>query len=282
VSDSAVEAESPASGDAPTRRIVAKLESLVRIGFLASAELPYPQRLLAARFSRLSPAGEDGIFGMLATVCGLLTGACCVELGLPPRERGTLLGATAMELGFRYLALDADEHRLQKAQLKLGSPNLQFCKMNPTVEDLPDGLLSGGIDVLAIGNEWGGATRWERLAAFRPTIVAVAYKVRLGLQPVTIVGQGYESEPRPYDARLLGSSLTAATNVANRQRYRLAVVEPDGHVAFFVKDGVAPEIQAMDVEVAYAISRGRVDANLAAATIDRARARGLEVRQAGM
>ena len=76
---------------------------------------------------------------------------------------------------------------------------------------------------------------------------------------------------------LIGSSIGAGTSVAARRGYRLVVVEPDGHVAFFVKDGIAPQVPAMDVEVAYAISTGRVDAATATASIDRARDRGLVV-----
>ena len=175
---------------------MAKLDSLLRIGFLARAELPYPQQLLASRFSRLSPAGEDGIVGALATVCGLRAGARCLELGLPPRARGTILGATAMELGFHYLAVDGDDRRLSKSRLKLGLPSLRFHQLDPTAEDLLSDAIGGDVDVLAVSGSWGGAGRWERLTELEPTIVAVAYEVRLGVEPVLVLDPGHAGEGR--------------------------------------------------------------------------------------
>ena len=89
----------------------------------------------------------------------------------------------------------------------------------------------------------------ESLTVVSPRVLIVEYNARLGPDLALTIPKdcALDDIPKP----LRGASLAAIEKLARRKGYRLVVCDPTGTNAFFLRDGVAPDLAAMTVADAY-------------------------------
>ncbi len=226
-------------------RLETQVASVVRHLMIPAGLAAPERRLVDARFGLHSQFEEDGITLALQVAIGPLTRRF-VELGCGPN--GGNSGVLAAELGWSGLMVDASEHNVATA-----------CALNParvhgaahwvTAESVNDLLRGAGfegpIDQLGIdldGNDWW---IWSALDAVDPRVVVVEYNSSFG--PELRVSVPYDPEFRRPAARgvprmYFGASLGSFVDLGAERGYRLVAVEPRGANAFFVQEGLAPEL----------------------------------------
>jgi hypothetical protein len=89
----------------------------------------------------------------------------------------------------------------------------------------------------------------ESLTAVSPRVLIVEYNARLGPDRALTIPKDRALDDVP--KRLRGASLPAIEKLARRKGYRLVVCDPTGTNAFFLRDGVAPDLAAVPVADAY-------------------------------
>jgi len=113
------------------------------------------------------------------------------------------------------------------------------------------GLLSIDID----GNEYW---IWEAIRFLRPRIIIVEYNSLFGLAPVTVPYSAvFDRSAAHYSRLYYGSSLAALHHLGQQKGYVLLGSNIWGHNAFFIRDDIAEDFQAISLDRAYVQSKFR-------------------------
>ncbi|MGI8623467.1 MAG: FkbM family methyltransferase [Solirubrobacteraceae bacterium] len=234
-------------------RVEQQLAALVR-ALVIPPERADDALLTGQRFGLHSQFEEDGILLALHAAIGAGSRRF-VELGCG--DNGGNSGMLAAELGWHGLMVDADANAVATT-VRLNPQKITGTVSWITRENVDDVLTSNGfsgeVDQLSIDLDGNDYWILERLTAVRPRVLIMEYNSAFG--PNARVTVPYDDGfRRPVDSPLgrlhFGASLGALTDLAARRGYGLVAVEPTGANAFFLADGLAPELPRHAPEALY-------------------------------
>jgi hypothetical protein len=232
------------------RKIEYNVDALVRSTFL-NGELPEPQATLARRFRGLSEHEEDGITVALFQRIGAATRRF-VEIGAG--VNGGNSGFLAKELGWNGLMVDIDPGRAAALRRRF-APAVAVAEAQVTRENVNDLVAShgfaGDIDLLSIDIDGIDYWVWEQLSVCRPRMVIVEYNPFLGADRSVTIPYDPAFDRHRFDVprfAYYGASLPALVKLGARKGYRLALVEPRGVNAFFVREDIAADMPALQID----------------------------------
>jgi hypothetical protein len=259
-------------------RTQAALDALLRRAYLDPETLGYPARLTAQRFGVLSQNGEDGILLALLAEAGPGP-ASFAEVGCG--TNGGNSGFLARELGWSGIMIDGSASNLDEIRLLFNAARVQAVHAFVTRENIDELLrgngLEGELGLLSIDLDGNDLWVWEAISVVAPRIVVVEYNALFGPSRAVAVPYAADHVYEPESA-YYGASLAALAALGRRKGYRLVTAEPRGTNAFFLRDGVAPEIPATTPEEAFATLLA--PSQLYADPIGAARAAKLRAREA--
>jgi len=244
-----------------------QMASLVRAQYLDSS-LAGPNALEARRFRLRSQNEEDGIVLALLQATGV-SGRRFVEIG--SGGSGGNSAVLAYELGWSGLMIDASGSAVRAArQLFAAKPGVVIERATVTpanVDRLVTGHgFSGEVDFLSIDIDSVDYWLLDALTATTARVLAVEYNALFGPERAVTV----PNAPRPDGSPkgYFGASLAALTKCARRKGYRLVLCEEAGVNAFFVREGLAPEIATLTPAQAWRPKSDRYDVTGDVAAID--------------
>ncbi len=228
-----------------------QMSAMMRSLQLSRMPLTPPHDLTARRFRLWSQNEEDGIILALFEHAGV-TDRRFVEIG--SGRSGGNAALLAYECGWSGLMIDIVPEAIESLRTRF--------KHNPGVvgvaaavspsninQILSDQGFTGEVDLLSIDIDSYDYWVLESLSAVSPRVLVVEYNSRLGAErALTIPKDGVLDE---VPKRVRGASLAALEKLARRKGYRLVVCDPTGTNAFFLRDGVAPQIAGVGVAQAY-------------------------------
>ena len=231
------------------RRIDENVDALVRHAFL-NGRLPERQAMLARRFRGLSQHEEDGLTIALFERIGALTHRF-VEIGAG--VNGGNSGFLAKECGWSGLMLEIDAGRVASLRRRF-APTVSVIEAQVTRENIND-LVSGSgfggdVDLLSIDIDGIDYWVWEHLSACRPRVVIVEYNPFFGTDRAIAIPYDPQFNRHRFDvprAAYYGASLPAFVKLGARKGYRLALLEPRGVNAFFVREDIADGLPPLGV-----------------------------------
>lgn len=237
-----------------------QLASLVRAQYVA-AGLPGPRGIEARRFRLRSQNEEDGIILALLEATGVATRKF-VEIG--SGGTGGNCGVLARELGWDGLMVDASEAAARAARLTFGS-NPGVVVLNKRVStatinhQLTKSGFAGEVDVLSIDIDSFDYWLLDAIEVTTSRILVMEYNAQFG--PDLAVTIPNAARPKGTPKAYLGASLAALEKCARRKGYRLVLCEEMGVNAFFIRDGLAPQLPGLTPQQAYRpkIDRRTVD-----------------------
>ena len=250
-------------------RLEAQLEAVLRHLALRGEELPYPWRLTARRFGVLSQNGEDGITSAILDVIGSGRRRF-VEIGCA--DHGWNTGFLAEDAGWTGLMVDhnAESVAATAARFPRGTVTAVTNLVTP---DTIDALFAahgygGDLDLLSIDVDGTDYWLWQALEAARPRLVIIEYNPVFGAERAVAVP--YSAEPvwsgsPASDFRYFGASVRAIERLGARKGYRLVALEPDSANAYLLRNDVAPDIPATEIEMMFRPQRKYVQAELRSA-----------------
>lgn len=198
------------------------------------------------RFGLHSQFEEDGILLALHE----RTGACTrrfVEIGCG--GNGGNSGTLAAELGWHGLMVDTSPTAVATAAA-LNPATITGVAEWITRDNVNDLIerngFAGDVDQLSIDIDGNDYWIFEQLTACRPRVLIMEYNSSFG--PHAKVTVPYDEDfHRTKDSRhghlYFGASLGALHSLAEKRGYGLVAVEPTGANAFFVADGLAPDLR---------------------------------------
>jgi hypothetical protein len=232
------------------RKIEDNVDALVRHAFL-NGRLPEPQATLARRFRGLSQHEEDGLTVALFDRIGADTRRF-IEIGAG--VNGGNSGYLARECGWTGLMLEVEPERVRRLQRRFG-PAVRVVETAVTRDNINavviENGLAGDIDLLSIDIDSVDYWVWEELSACRPRLVIVEYNPLFGTEKAVTVPYDPEFNRREFDvprSAYYGASLPALVKLGARKGYRLALLEPRGVNAFFVRDDLARDLPPLRVD----------------------------------
>ena len=231
------------------RKIDENVDALVRHAFL-NGDLPEPQALLSRRFRGLSQHEEDGLTVALFDRVGAATHRF-VEIGAG--VNGGNSGFLAKECGWTGLMLEIDAGRAASLRRRF-APTVSVVEARVTCENINELVTTNGcageVDLLSIDIDGIDYWVWEQLSACRPRVVIVEYNPFFGADRAIAIPYDAQFDRHSFDvprAAYYGASLPALVTLGARKGYRLALVEPRGVNAFFVRDDIATGLPALSV-----------------------------------
>ena len=231
------------------RKIDDNVDALVRHTFL-DGRLPEPQAMLARRFRGLSQHEEDGITVALFDRIGVDTRRF-VEIGAG--VNGGNSGFLAKECGWTGLMLEIEPERAARLRSRF-APAVRVVEAQVTRENINEIVsangLAGDIDLLSIDIDSNDYWVWEQLSVCRPRIVIVEYNPLFGTERAVTIPYDPQFNRRDFDvprAASYGASLQALAKLGARKGYRLALLEPRGVNAFFVREDLARDLPPLRV-----------------------------------
>ena len=237
------------------RKIDDNVDALVRHTFL-NGRLPERQALLARRFRGLSQHEEDGITVALFDRVGTDTHRF-VEIGAG--VNGGNSGFLAKECGWTGLMFEIDPGRVDRLQRRV-APAVRVVEAQVTRENINELVsangFAGDIDLLSIDIDSNDYWIWEQLSVCRPRVVIVEYNPLFGTDRAVTIPYDPHFNRREFEvprAAYYGASLQALAKLGARKGYRLALLEPRGVNAFFVREDLArdlPPLRVGDVPIA--------------------------------
>jgi hypothetical protein len=206
---------------------------------------------VARRFRLFSQNEEDGIILALFEHAGI-TNRRFVEIGSGMSGGNSAL--LAYECGWSGLMIDIEQRKIDALR--------ESFRHNPGVvgvaaavspaninQLLSEHGFTGDIDLLSLDIDSYDYWVLEAITVVSPRVLVVEYNSRLGPDRALTIAKDAVLEDIPEPLR--GASLAAIDKAARRKGYRLVVCDPTGTNAFFLRDGVAPELAAATVAEAY-------------------------------
>lgn len=227
-----------------------QVTSLVRAQYLAGG-IAAPAALMGRRFRLHSQHEEDGIVLALLQAAGVVNRRF-LEIG--SGSSGGNSGVLAFEMGWAGLMVEARSEPAARLRAKLAhNPKVAVADVIVTPENVNELIaahgLSGEIDLLSLDIDSVDYWVFEAITVCSPRVVVLEYNALFGAErAVTIPSAGRSDDaPSPYS----GASLTALEKLARRKGYGLVLCEDSGVNAFFLRDGLAPEIPRLSAAAAY-------------------------------
>jgi hypothetical protein len=232
------------------RHVEPAVQALLRERYLAGADLPYPERLLARRFRISSQNQEDGLTLALLLEAGT-TNRRFVEIG--SGLSGGNSGFLARDLGWTGLMVDG--HTAHMEQVARRFPSVTAVAAWVTRENLGELITSHGfggeIDFFSLDLDGNDYWLWESLTECRPRVVVLEYNSIYGPARSVTIPYDAQFDRHKHHTTYYGASLTALTRLSARKGYRLVAVEPTGVNAYFLRADVAPQVPAVEPARAY-------------------------------
>lgn len=227
-----------------------QVTSLVRAQYLAP-RLAAPEALLARRFRLHSQHEEDGIVLALLEAAGV-TGRRFLEIG--SGSSGGNSGVLAFEMGWSGLMVEVRSEHAARLRAKLThNPKVAVADVMVTSANVNDLVrahgLAGEIDLLSLDIDSTDYWVFEALEACSPRVAVIEYNALFGPERAVTIPDA----PRPAGAPGVysGASLAAFEKLARRKGYGLVLCEDSGVNAFFLRDGLAPDIPRLSAAEAY-------------------------------
>ena len=246
-----------------------QMNAMMRALQLSRMPLPAPHDLVAKRFRLYSQNEEDGIILALLEHAGV-TDRRFVEIGSGMSGGNSAL--LAYECGWSGLMIEIDPGKIQKLR--------ENFRHNPGVvgvaaavspaninQILSEHGFTGEIDLLSLDIDSYDYWVLEALTVVSPRVLIVEYNSSLGPDRALTIPKDCALDDIPGPLR--GASLAAIEKLARRKGYRLVICDPTGTNAFFLRDGVAPDLAAMSVADAYRPSVDRWSMESVPAAADR-------------
>ena len=219
-----------------------QMNSLVRRAYLEDAALPHPAALHVHGFRLRSQHDEDGIILALLRAGGIVNRSF-VEIGCG--STGGNSGVLAYELGWSGLMVDANKKALEEAgRLFHVNPRVRAVKARVSTATIDAFLASHGatgeVDFMSIDIDSFDYWLWKAITVCSPRVLVMEYNGLFGPERAVTVPDGPPPDvsPKGYS----GASLAALEKLAREKGYGLVCCEDAGVNAFFLRDGVAPEI----------------------------------------
>jgi len=243
----------------------AQLGALVRLQYVAARpELTTIASLRARRFRLHSQNEEDGLVLALLDAAGVGRRAF-VEIG--SGGTGGNSAVLADELGWEGLMVEASKRGAAVAtELFRHNRGVAVVRTFATPENINQLIADAGCggDVALLSIDVDSIDYWlfdalDVAGLVQPRVIVTEYNAHFGpTRAVTLPNAPRPaSAPKPY----FGASLTALTKVAERKGYRLVLCEENGINAFFLRNGLAPELPGARPEDAYRPMRRRLGAD---------------------
>ncbi len=252
------------------RRTDGNVQTLLRRAYLDDTLEPH-QDLMRHRFRIQSQNEEDGITLALFARIGI-AGRRFAELGAG--TNGGNSGFLAQECGWSGLMVEASEGRVERLRQRFDTGRVQVSGSWITRENVNDLLtdhgLTGEIDLVSIDIDGNDYWVWEALTVAQPRVVIVEFNAAFGPTRRVVVPYDaqFSRETRELPHAYYGTSLGALATLANRKGYRLVLVEPRGINAYFVRNDIAPELERVSAEMAFARSAAGMGAAKVTAKYD--------------
>lgn len=233
-----------------------QLAALIRARYLPS-ELPAPLALQARRFRLRSQNEEDGIILALLDATGV-GGRRFVEIG--SGGTGGNSAVLAHDMGWSGLMVDASRGAFKAATHEYRARPVTIVREMVTPENVNTLLqthgFAGEIDLLSIDVDSIDYWIFDALRVVTARVVVLEYNAHFGpTRAVTIPNGASRATHVPV---YWGASLAALHKAACRKGYRLVLCEEAGVNAFFVRDGLAPEMPGIAPDKAYRPFRHRL------------------------
>ena len=233
-----------------TRHLEPAVQALLRDRYLEADALPYPERLTARRFRISSQNQEDGLTLALLNEAGA-AGRRFVEIG--SGLSGGNSGFLARECGWSGLMVDG--HAGHMAQVARRFPTARAVAAWVTRDKINELIAGNGfggeIDLFSLDLDGNDYWIWEAMTACSPRIAILEYNSMFGPDRSVTIPYDPRFDRHRHDTTYYGASLTALARLSARKGYRLAVVEPNGVNAFFLRHDVAPHIPACEPSRAF-------------------------------
>jgi hypothetical protein len=250
------------------RTFSSQLSALMRHACLPFERLDPSFALNAKRFRLRSQHEEDGVLFAVLDRAGWRTRRF-VEIGAG-RSGGTA-AALAYECGWAGLMLDLRRKSVAAARRIFSiNPGVTIVEARVTPANVNDLLTehgyTGEVDLLSIDIDSYDYWILEALTVVSPRVLVLEYNAHFGpARRVTIpADQPLDATPRGYS----GASLAALAALARRKGYRLVACEDAGVNAFFVRDGLAPDLRELSPAEAFKPLKSRRDEGAAATVPD--------------
>lgn len=237
-----------------------KIDALIRHSYLEkflSKEMPL--WLVAQRFQISSQNEEDGMVLALLELAGIKH-QTFVDIGCGATGGNSLI--LSEEFGWRGLMVDASESAIEKCKQRVRhnksvSAIQTYVTPNNVNDILKDAGFSGEIDILSLDIDSYDYWVFSALDVVQPRVLVLEYNAHLGPEKALTVPleQTLEGAPKFFS----GASLTALTKAAEQKGYRLLACDNMGVNAFYLRDDLRPEIEAVPVGIAFREQRDRTD-----------------------
>lgn len=237
-----------------------KVDALLRRDYLDDLlDDTGPARLLSHRFKLLSQNEEDGITLALLKLAGA-PNKSFIEIG--SGASGGNSGMLALEFGWRGLMVDIDEGKIQRARQKFGvNPKLSFEAMAVSPENINALIerhgLSGEVDFFSLDIDSFDYWVLEALSACEPRLMVLEYNGNFG--PDLSLTIARDTDMSRAAKGFHGASLQALTKLANKKGYKLLVCDESGTNAFYLRQDLCPDIEAVAPEAAFRPMRDSSD-----------------------
>jgi hypothetical protein len=226
----------------------------------ALAELARPRAALEAglaltpyELKAYSQNGEDGVIAELLRRCGTGT-RWFVEFGIGTGAEGNCV-YLADVLGWEGLFIEADDEAFTRLETKYAAnSHVRTVHAAVTPENVEELFASAGVpsepDVLSIDVDGPDYWIWQSLDAFSPRIAVIEYNA--ALRPERRLVKPRDSAAEPWDGTdYFGASLGALGALGETKGLRLVHTDRTGVNAFFVREGLTPDLPAPDAVPAH-------------------------------
>jgi len=154
---------------------------------------------------------------------------------------------------------EIDPGRIDRLQRRF-APAVKVVEAQVTRENINELITANGfagdVDLLSIDIDSNDYWVWEQLSVCRPRVVIVEYNPLFGTDRAVTIPYDPHFNRREFEvprAAYYGASLQALAKLGARKGYRLALLEPRGVNAFFVREDLArdlPPLRVGDVPIA--------------------------------
>lgn len=227
-----------------------QMSALLRAQYVA-AGVEAPHALEVRRFRLRSQNEEDGIILALFEAVGVSTRRF-VEIG--SGGSGGNSAVLAYELGWSGLMVDASEPAVRAATqtfaFNRGVTVMKKRVSVPTINRLLEKSgCAGEVDFMSIDVDSIDYWLLDAITVTQARVLVMEYNAYFGSERALTVPDA----PRPSGApkAYLGASLAALDKCARRKGYRLVLCEDAGVNAFFVRDGLAPQLPTLTPQQAF-------------------------------
>jgi hypothetical protein len=230
-----------------------KVDALLRHDYLAEflENGGGPAYLLSHRFKLLSQNEEDGIILALLKLAGA-PNHTFVEIG--SGASGGNSGMLALEFGWRGLMVDIDEGKIARARAKFGvNPHVSFEALAVSPENINALIerhgLQGEVDLFSLDIDSFDYWVLEAMTACSPRVMVLEYNGNFG--PERSLAIARDTDMSRAVKGFHGASLKALNKLAAAKGYKLLACDESGTNAFFVRNDLAPGIEAVAPEMAF-------------------------------